>query len=350
MAKRKANFKGKVLHDAKKRDRDSSPGYLTLPDDFEYFVPEPGGRTRLDFLPYIVTDDRHPDKDEDTGTALKDDYWYKRPFKIHREIGPESVTIICPTSVGRKCPICQYRAELLKERKDYKDPDIKALAPKDRILYIVVPVGMKKYSDKAYLWDFSYHNFHKLLGKELQEDESNENFPHPEEGQTVHIRFDEESFEGQAFAKASRIDFKPRDYTYEYDMLDELPSLDELIHSHVLGYKELNELFLQMEDADVDDKDFDDTPEEEKPAKTSTIRKAKKLSTKKPAEEEPEDDTPAPGRKKKTLSRTTKKEPEPEGEQECPSGFTFGSDIDKHEECNNCTVWNECNDASKNGE
>ncbi len=51
----------------------------------------------------------HPDRDEEYGIAVPGSLWYKRPYWLHRGVGPENVSIVCPSSIGKKCPICEYR-------------------------------------------------------------------------------------------------------------------------------------------------------------------------------------------------------------------------------------------------
>jgi len=109
-SQRKSRFAGKVKANAKKqRQAQTQYGYLNLPREINVFNPEPGSRVKLDFLPYEVTDARHPDRDNELGVAIPGELWYKRPFKVHRNIGAGNETVVCPSSVGKKCPICEYR-------------------------------------------------------------------------------------------------------------------------------------------------------------------------------------------------------------------------------------------------
>ena len=120
--KREFSFKGKVRHNVDKRERERSFSYLLMPSDFEIYIPDPG-TINLDIIPYIVTDENHPDRDVDHEEALVDDPWYCRPFKIHRGIGPDQDTVVCLESVGKPCPICDYRKQLAAQGDSSNDED-----------------------------------------------------------------------------------------------------------------------------------------------------------------------------------------------------------------------------------
>ena len=97
--KRTSSFRGKVSSDAKRqKTAGASYGYLNLPKGVSVYSPEPGSKNvKLDFLPYIVTDERHPDRNEELKVALPDSLWYKRPFKTHRNVGVDNDAVICLT-------------------------------------------------------------------------------------------------------------------------------------------------------------------------------------------------------------------------------------------------------------
>ena len=209
----------------------------------------------LDIMPYEVTIPNHPDKDEEYGIAIQGELWYKRPYFLHRNIGTDHQSIVCPTSIGQKCPICEYRAQLLKEGKDWDDDSVKALKPQMRNLYVVIPKGSKKFEEKPHIWDISQFLFQDKLNEEIQESEEYETFPDLEEGYSLRIRFSEESFGNNKFADTSRIDFKKREKPYKESILDEIPHLDELLE--IPSYKTVEAMFfggLDKEEAEEEAK------------------------------------------------------------------------------------------------
>jgi hypothetical protein len=273
MSAGKSRFKGRIKENAKKRKRGSAYGYLIIPQGVEVFNPEPDTTVKMDIMPYEVTDKKHPD----SPIAEVGELWYKRPFKIHRDVGVDNDKEVCLTSFGKKCPICEYRTKLLREDGDKKEAD--ALKPSNRNLYAIIIKG-KKGEDKVHLFDFSDHNFQKVFEEQLADlyPDEFEVFPDHQEGYTVAVVFAEDSFMGYKFAKPTRFDFLERKEQYEDDILDSVPKLDECLA--VLSYEELRAKFFEIEEDD-------DEEEEEQP-----VRKPRKPKVEEPEEEEdePEDE------------------------------------------------------------
>ena len=290
MAKnRDFSFKGKVSHNAEKKDREMSFSYLVMPKDIEVYVPDPGTML-LDIIPYFVTDENHPDRDEEYKEALVDDPWYKRPFKIHRSIGPDGDTVVCLSSVGKKCPICEYRSKLKMEignkPTDQEKKDLEALRPKDRALYYVVPMDTRNFDEDFHIMDISYHLFQKLLSIEAKEDRDNDEFLHPEEGKSLEIRWDKDSWDNQKFCRAGKINFVKRDHDgYTWDEVEDLPTLDDIILSSVASYKEIQKLFMNVDDEDYSNEEMADPDKsEEEPTRTRRRSSSRQTSSK---EEDP---------------------------------------------------------------
>ena len=418
--KSKSSFKGKVQRDAERqRAAGSSYGYLNLPTKVSVFSPEPGSRTKLDFMPYRVTDKNHPDRDPELDIAMPGTLWYKRPFKVHRNVGAgDGDTEICPTSISKKCPICELRAKRLREGAEKSETD--ELKYSQRVLYVVIPIDNKKFESKPHIFDISQWNFQNMLNEELEEDEDNGVFPDLEEGKTLKIRWASKTIgKGKPFSEASRIDFLERDIVYDESILKSVPNLDEVLN--IKSYEELEAKFMEMEEdeEDEDEKEVWDEDEDDKKSKTITRKKKrvieepdeedeqdeeepeemeeddedelpvksfirkKKRVVEEPDEEpdEEEEDEPEPPKKSKTITRKKKKsEPEPDEEDEepdeeeedepeppvrtkktntkkssgktggkdrCPFGHRFGVDANKFEDCDECELWDECDEAKE---
>jgi hypothetical protein len=350
---RKSPFRGKVAADAhKQKTRASSYGYLNLPKGISIFNEKPGSRINLDFLPYEITDPNHPDKDVEREMAQQGDLWYKRPFKIHRNIGVDNDSVVCLSSIGKKCPICEYRKKLMNQGADKKDTDL--LRPQLRNLYIVIPLS-KDYDDVPHIWDISQHNFQNLLNEELEEDPDYEVFPDIEEGLTLRVRFDEEVFNKNVYAKASRIDFNTREEQYDESILEDVPNLDEALK--IYDYNQLEHLFLDGEIEKSDDTVIDDTPRSRK-------RHSRQTSTKK-ADEDAEvvvEEDPEPKRtvkrgmtvrdrenlevviaeEEQTKRPVRSRRQKSDDKNRCPNGHVFGEDIDQFDDCEGCEVYDDC--------
>lgn len=382
----KSSFRGKVASNAIATSKsNSSYGYLSLPKGVSVFTPDPEGKYFLDFLPYVITDPRHPDRKADLEVAVPDSLWWRRPFRIHRNVGAgQGDTVVCLSSVGKKCPICEHKAKLVKQGTATKE-EIKALNSSKRMLYIVIPLGSKDFEEGIHIFDISENNFQDKLTNELKEDDKYEIFPDLAEGYTLKVRFEGKTIgTGKPFPVADRIDFETRDQQYDESILDSVPNLDEILY--VMSYAELEAKFLEMEEEDAGKiVDVDEAPkparsrfakpkeeeeeeapkskrkpapveeeeeEEEAPKRpvrgTPTTKKRPAVeeeeeeeekprkSLRKPIveEEEEEEETPAP---KRGASAS-----KPAGKNKCPQGYKFGVDTDKYKQCDTCDIWSDC--------
>ncbi len=378
MAKKKSNkkkrFKGGVSRNAAKQSRGTQYGHLNLPKGVNVFKEEPKTRVNLDIMPYEVKDPHHLDRDDEYETAVPGELWYKRPYLLHRNIGPNNDTVVCPTTAKRKCPICENRAQSLKDGADWNDESVKALKPSMRNLYIVTPKGHKDYDEKFHVWDISQFLFQEKLNEEIQENEEHETFPDLEEGYTLRIRFSEEQLGNNKFADTSRIDFVDRKEPYDESILEEIPSLDEIII--VPTYKTVEALFFgglsQEEIEDEEDYDEDDDikeepqddeeeeeEDEEEEEQDDNDDDDEDGKDEEEAEEEEEEEE-KPKRKGAKVSKGTKgkekgkdkgkaKDKKDKGKKKnkCPHGHEFGKDCEEHDECDECDEWESCMDASE---
>lgn len=295
MKTKKSSFKGKVAKDSKRQQsQGSSYGHLMLPKGVSVFNPKPGSKIKLDFMPYEVSDLKHPDRDEKEEIAIEGSLWYKRPYFVHKNIGSGNDTVVCLASIGKKCPICEYRVKRQKEGADKEE--LAALKQSKRVLYVVIPLDSKEHEVKPHIMDISQFLFQNLLNDELEENEENGVFPDLEEGLSLKIRFDSTTIgTSKPFAEASRIDFEERKKPYKETILEEIPDLDKVLK--VLSYQELDAKFLEME-AEAEE-DEDDKPKRKgksaEPERKTTNRKV----VDEDEEEEEEEEAPAPKRKAK---------------------------------------------------
>lgn len=389
--KKRKSMKSKVQKDAKRAR--SGGGFISLPQGVEFFAAEPGGRVTLDILPYEVTIANHPDKDKiEVG-----DLWYKFPYRYHRNVGVNRNSEVCPRTFGKPCPICDHRDSLLNSKDPDKD-EIYALKPAWRVLYNVRALTGKD-KDKIVVWDFSYHNFQKQLDAEIDDPENDEYgaFADLENGYSLKIRFSEETYEKNKFAKTERIDFEKRDDLDE-SMLKEVVNLDKVLS--VKSYEELKKKFFELDDEDLDEEgdnpksskkeehvkteekttsvskeedqgipskgdidgmtrkelkqvvkkycdqidpdDYDETSELEKAVINALYPKSERKSKTTEKEEKVKEET----KEKETLKETTKESKKEEGKSgSCPHGHKWG-EADEHDACNDCDLWDDCLSAS----
>jgi hypothetical protein len=310
MSKRKqSRFGSNVVADVQRRESAASNyGYLKLPKGVNVYK-ETEGRHKIDIIPYIVSDEHHPDKNEETQDAANvGNPWYKKPIWVHRAIGADNTSLVCPKTMGKKCPICEHRAKQQQQQGVEKDDLVQK--PQLRNLYVVIPIGHKEFEEKYHIWNISDGNFQKVLDEELREDPSFGVFPDPEEGFTLEIRFTEEVFNKNKYMVASRIDFKDRE-AYDQDIMDKAPNLDELVT--IMTYAEIEKVFLELDDDDVaKSEEEDDKPrkrKQEDEGTASSFRKRK--SVKEETETEEEEDKPAPRKRKAVTEEEEPADPGP---------------------------------------
>lgn len=328
-------------------------------------------KVELDILPYIVKDDHHPDRDNQYEIALPGTQWYRRPLKVHRNVGVDNDSVICLRSVGKKCPICDYRDKRAKEGADKEE--LKELYPKPRSLYVVVPLNLKKFEARPMIWDMSDFLFQEILNDALDEDDENRAFPDLESGKTLSMRIKWKTLGTGTFPDVRSIDFIDRD-PYDEEILDQIPCLDDVLK--VMDYNELHDMFFE-ESTEVDGGTLEDIKEEaapvrtrrpakeeeeeeeapttrrrkhedveeeeaptnrrRTPARTETAREEPTTTRRRPAKEEEEDEEEAPPTRTRGKKQTE--------ENKCPFGHRFGVDTDKTDDCENCDVWDACIDA-----
>jgi hypothetical protein len=298
MREKKSNFRGKVNSDAQtQKNARSSSGYLNLPRGIKVYNAESEvKKVKLDFLPYVITDPNHPCKNPSLEIAMVGDQWWYRPFKIHRDVGSDrkTSTVVCPHSVGKKCPICDYQKKLFDQGAP--KTETVPLYPKDRALYVVIPLGQKAYEETPHVWDMSKKMFHDILVELLEEDDSNEVFPALDEGKTLEISFKWDTIgeKGKPFPEARNIIFSDRE-PYDEKILDEVPNLDDILV--ILPYEELSNKFFGIDD-EPDAGKLNDV-EDEPLSRSERSRK----SAEPDAEKEP------PARSSRRASESAEKEP-----------------------------------------
>jgi hypothetical protein len=223
----------------------------------------------------------HPDRDDSNEIARPGDWWYKLPFRVHRNVGVKNEKVICPQSFGKPCPICDYRMQLKKDDGDIDE--IKSLNSSDRNLYAILPKGDKKVKSKIHVLDTSDFKFQEVMRAQLKTDERWQTFAHPVEGCSLKVIFDEASFAGNKYAEATRFDFVDRKEELDDALLDEVPNLEKCLN--ILSYDELKAKFFE---ANVED----DEDEEEAPKKGK--KEEPKARTRKVVEEEEEEEEDEP--------------------------------------------------------
>jgi hypothetical protein len=328
--KRPLKVNRKKVQDAAK-ERSKGGGVPYLQSGVEMFRPEKGTSV-IDILLYEVNQSHNPQAD-------KGDFWYERTFFVHRGIGPNNDSVLCPAkSLGKPCPICEEMAKLDKD-PDADEDTVKGLWPKKRQLFNVIDT---KNRDKGpQVFDFSYHNFGKLLDTEINdEDDGDENatFPDLEGGKTLKIRWSEEKGGGYTYLEATGIKFLDRKKDYDEDILEEVHDLDSILVE--MPYDDMKAMLEgsadeeeEPEEEEEDDLDYgQDDKKSKKKKKKAEPEEDEEEDDEDPEEEddeeeeedpeeeeddeEEEEEKPAKKSKKKSSKKKKKAEPEEEEDDE----------------------------------
>jgi len=254
-------------------------GAVQLPDNVKFYKFSKKGSVRIDILMYRSSrPDLHP--------YAIDDLWYEKTYFVHRNVGTDSATVICPKATFKKpCPICEYRNSL--DRNDEEDQKrIKALYPQERQLFNVIVHDDGKSSDVMVL-DQSRFGFGKIIDEMVceadEEDAHYQNYPDIEKGSTLKVNVDEMSGGGFKYFGASSIEFKQRKRDYDESILDETVDLDTVLNE--ISYNELKDMFFGTGK-------FDPTNQQSTEESQEKSKKGSKPAKQKPVDDDEDDDEP----------------------------------------------------------
>lgn len=329
MAKYKNRMKETLRKRTKARSSENRFGHtLQLPEDssIEFFKVKET-KYMLDVIPYIVTATNHPDGCE------KNELWTNRSYYVHRNVGSNNDTYVCPNKTfGKPCPICEFAAK--RRNNGAAKEELRELQPKQRDLFHVIDLNDDP--KKVMLWDVSTFLFTKALDQQVaDEDDADFCYADLQDGKTLKIRFEKKNFGGREFFETNRIDFVDRKKGYKDSILDQTVPLDDIIVCP--SYKELEAaFFMDGEGSGLDDDEDEDEPKSRRPISRRAEddddeEEDAKPARKRPVEddEEDEEETPKPSRKKpvkeedeedeeeeETPKPKSKRRPEPEDEDD----------------------------------
>jgi hypothetical protein len=212
----------------------TSGSHLTVSKDNMY---KPvAGMMFFDILMYKVSQEGNPDN------IKPGQYFYKRTYWTHANIGPEQKKIVCPHSIGKPCPVCEWLAmERRKEGVSYES--IKSMMPSKRELYNVI--DLTKQNPTIQVMDISNFAFGKRLETELSttHDENIYRFADAIDGFSLEVLFEDRATGGGGkYPSVSSLHFLPRGFNYGEEIKDQTVDLDKLIQ--VLSYSDLEKMVL----------------------------------------------------------------------------------------------------------
>lgn len=326
---------------AEEKQRRGGGSTLLLPDERPFWKPRESSSstpTLIDIIPYVVSVDGHK------WGVVKGDLWFERTYLVHHGIGVDQKSYVCPRTVGKRCPICEHQAQMRKEGAD-KDL-IKAIRTQEKQLFNVVDKNDE--AKGVQIWDYAYNNFGRLLEEEIRnQDPEFADFFQPDRGYTLRVRFVRDTFAGNTFFPATRIDFMTRE-PYGRDVTKKALDLDTILN--VLPYEDLKKIFLEMG---------------EEPVVVPTERPVQRRTEPEPEPEvgfPEQDDQPVARRQPPAQEAVAEDQlparrrvgsPQPDEDQgtaanPCPQGFRYGVDTDAKDACRNCgDEWQGCYDEKE---
>jgi hypothetical protein len=266
---------------------------FNIPDGRSLWKPKAGTHT-IDIIPYEVSK-RGINKNADPGNL-----YFELTFWIHRRIGSNEMSYVCPSKMGvGKCPICKELTRMGADPECDSD-ERKALLPKERQLFWVY--DHKEPEKGAQLWEFSYHNFGKLLDSRIRNDDEDGDydiFYFPDtDGASLRITLEEEKGGEYTYLKTTSIDFKPRKKPLSKELLAQATSLEDLLK--IESYEDLSKALFEDDDSkskskkskddDDDDDDEDDDEDEAPKSKAKGKSKPATKSKSKPKDDDDDDD------------------------------------------------------------
>lgn len=289
------------------------------------------GRNRINIIPYEIKTKNHPlVKRGEMEIGDKD---YVMDVWTHRGVGPTEGTVLClKNTFGKPCPICEQMNLLRKQGKEDEASDLK---PSRRVFYNVQDL---KEPDKVKVFETSHYLFEKELIDEARDDDEGGfiDFADPEDGKEIKFRANETSFGKNKYLEYKSFSFEDRDKPIPEELVESAISFDEIMN--VPTYEEAQKILFgddEDEDESSDDSEDEDDEEEERVSKPS------KRHVEEDEDDDEEDEEPQPKKSPK------KSEPEDDDEDESPKGkckfgHKFGKDCDKHDDCDNCDMWEKC--------
>jgi hypothetical protein len=173
--------------------------------------PKGGETTMWTMIPYIVKESHHPDG------AATGELWYKRPYMIHRNMGAEELTKVCPKSFNPRaaCAVHVHVNEMRKDWDENKDA-IGRVRESQREVYLIYDHDSKEVA----LYDAAYGSvknpgFGYLLASRIENplaDEWSAFWLDGDDGMALRITWQESTFAtgSGSWIRPISIDFAPR--------------------------------------------------------------------------------------------------------------------------------------------
>ena len=297
------------------------------------------GQHLIDIIPYKAGKfDPVAEEGEDTYVL---DLW------VHQGVGVLDAQYVCPLrNYGKPCPICE-EIKRLKSEDDYDEDLVKSLQPKRRVIYnIFCQDNPEEEAKGVQIWEvahwFAERQFISLAripAKHGKVEQRMIYFPDPDVGVSIAFSRDGVGATSTSYSGYQFVDREDKEYIKE--LMKDAFVLDEIIH--IPTYEEI-------------ERDFKGLEEEEETEDAINIEEAFEGEEQREEEYEEEEleseedenekeESVVDERTKRRLERKKKSTKKNKKEEECPFGHIFGDDIDAYDDCDNCPVYDKCEEA-----
>lgn len=284
-----------------RRDKNENPfkqGVLDLKSKkvgFYKIKEEKEGRNIIDIIPYVIQSDNNPILFDKRSNLKKGKISYLVRFSVHKNIGVNDETIVCPKETfGKPCPVCEERWKLYEQKQIDL---VKKLNCSDRALYWVR--DPKNNPDEVLIFDQSCFYFEKEMTSAARAigDEQPVSFASIKNGKSVVFLGVETEIGKNKWIKPKSFTFIDRKLPVEEAHVEKTFDLSDYLV--VRSYEEISALFFGID-----------------------------------------------SNSSENVHENPWKEESSANDIKCPAGLKFGknNDFDKHEECNSCPAktWEEC--------
>lgn len=304
----------------------------------KFYKTEKSGEGGIDIIPYYITSNKHPMVVSGKAKIGQPDY--NLDFYIHKNIGAANTSVVClKKTYGKPCPICE-EMEIVKKAKGWDSDECKALNPSRRVIYNVFNAKVDGFTPLVF--DVSHFLFEKEMiekNKVLAQRQGLTYLPFAEAvgGYTIFFRTTTEKKGGFETTIFKDFEFEKRTFDITKEMMDQAIDFSALLI--VKSYEELKALFYGGSDEEVIVEEISHRNPSREEVRTRII----------PPSEEPVHTTPVESQQvRRNLETSIRQNPLVESQGSsftCPSGYMFGRDNDKKNECDNCSIWDKCRAA-----
>lgn len=319
----------------------------------------------FDFLPFPVTK-KHPKYKQlvklFNGNPPMD--WQLSMFLHTAKTPGGSYKFLCPTkNYGLPCPVCEQKARLFESGGEWKtnpyQKEIKELNDTQRDYFLV----RNREDGKVYVMEYSTFLFGDHLRNKLARShrgKSNIILANPNNnGHSLRFWVDAGTIKDTrgnlVIGHINEIEFEERNEAIDSEILQSLPALDDYLHLY--SYDEITAImdgtfFAEVEESEgeVEYTPVHTTPVAEND--TPVVHRRRPPSEETPVPEEhvrpsrrmPEESVAIPPTQpdSREARRAARRKAEEPVVPDCPAGGTFGVDLDRFPECDNCILYEKC--------